>query len=104
MGTLSSGSSASSRLPGRVIGLVRILVDRRAGNVEIGNRLVEEADERAHQPALGLALFAEEEQVVAGDQGEVDLGDDGVVVADDAGKELVSPAGALPGSYRESLA
>ena len=44
----------------------------------------------AHQPALGLALLAEKEHVVAGEQGEVDLGNDGVLVADDAGKELLA--------------
>ena len=56
--------------------------------VEVGDLVVEEADQRAHQPALGLALFAEEEQVVPGEQGEVDLGNDGVFVADDAGEEF----------------
>ena len=71
----------------RVIGLIRIFVDGAAGDVEIGNLVVEEADERAHQPALGLALFAEKEHVVPGEQGEVDFGDDGVLVADDAGEE-----------------
>ena len=55
-----------------------------------GNLLVEEADERPHQPALGLPLLAEEEHVVPGEQREVDLGDDGVVVADDAGKQLLA--------------
>ena len=54
----------------------------------IGDCVVEEADERAHQAALGLALFAEKEHVVAGDQGEVDLGQDGIFVADDAGEEV----------------
>ena len=33
----------------------------------IGNGVVEEADQRAHQPALGLALFAEKEHVVPGE-------------------------------------
>ena len=56
----------------------------------IGNRLVEEADQRPHQPALGLALLAEKQHVVPGEQGEVDLGDDGVFVADDAGKQLLA--------------
>ena len=56
--------------------------------VEIGNLVVEEANQRAHQPALGLALLAEEEHVVAGEEGDVDLGNDGVVVADDAGEQF----------------
>ena len=59
----------------------------RAGDVEVRDVLVEEAHERPHEPALGLALLAEEEQVVPGEDGDRDLGDDGVVVADDAGKE-----------------
>ena len=59
---------------------------RRPGNVEIGERLVQEGDERAHEPALGLPLFAQEEKVVSGDQSEVDLWNDRVVVADDSGK------------------
>ena len=89
-GTSSSGSSATSRLPAAGDRPIRILVDRQRRVVDVGNLVVEEADQRAHQPALGLALFAEEEQVVAGDQGEVDLGDDRVVVADDAGEQLVA--------------
>src|SRR5579872_1271393 len=56
--------------------------------VNVGNRVVEEANERAHEPALGLALFAEEKQVVAGDEREIDFGNDGVIVADDAGEEV----------------
>ena len=36
-----------------------------------------------------LPLLAEEEHVVPGEDGDVDLGDDGVVVADDAGEEFV---------------
>ena len=67
-------------------------MDRAGGIVDVGDVLVEEADQAAHQPALGLALFAQEEQVVAGDQGEVDLGNDRVVVADDAGEQLLALA------------
>ena len=58
--------------------------------IEVGNRLVEKADERAHETAFRLAFFAEEEHVVAGDQGEVDFGNDRVVVADDAGEEFLA--------------
>ena len=57
-----------------------------------------------HQPALGLALLAEEQHVVPGEEGDVDLGDDGVVVADDAGKQLVAARPARRGSCRGSLA
>ena len=41
-----------------------------------------------HQPALGLPLLAQEQHVVPGDQRQVDLGNDRVFVADDAGKQL----------------
>src|SRR5438094_230536 len=64
-------------LAGRRDRPVRVLVDRTAGDVEVRDRVVEEADQRAHQPALGLPLLAEEENVVAGDEGDVDLRDDG---------------------------
>ena len=75
-------------LAGRGDRLIRDPRGRAAGDVEVRDLVVEEADERPHQPALGLALFAEEEHVVPGEQGDVDLGDDGVLVADDAGKQL----------------
>ena len=47
-------------------------------------------DHEPHQPALGLALLAEEQHVVLGENGDVELGDDGVVVADDAGIKLLA--------------
>ena len=49
----------------------------------------------ADQPGLALAALAEQHQVVAGEQGPLDLGQDGVVVADDAGEGRL--AGAHPG-------
>src|SRR5262249_13733067 len=58
--------------------------------VDKGNGLVQKADQRAHKAALGLAFFAEKEHVVPGDQGEVDLGNDGGFIADDAGKQLLA--------------
>ena len=77
-------------LAGRRDRLQRIFVDGDAGNVEIRHFVVEKPHERPHQAALALAFFAEEEHVVAGEQGEVDFGDDRAVVADDAGKQLVA--------------
>ena len=47
-------------------------------------------DHQPHQPALGLALLAEEQHVVLGEDGDVELRDHGVVVADDAGVQLVA--------------
>jgi hypothetical protein len=77
-------------LAGRGDRLLRVFVDRRAGDVEVRDGVVEEADERPHQAALGLPLLAEEEHVVAGDQGDVDLRDDGVFVSDDAGEQFLA--------------
>ncbi len=68
--------------------VVRVFVDGRTWDVEIGKFRVEESHERAHEAALGLAFFAEEEHVVAGEDGVDDFGDDGGLVADDAGEEV----------------
>src|SRR5262249_50626455 len=62
---------------------VRVFVDRNAGVIDVGDELVKEADERAHQPALGLPLLAEKEHVVPGNEGEVDLRDYRIFVTDD---------------------
>ena len=59
--------------------------------IDIGNLLVEEADERAHEPAFRLAFLAEKENVMAGKKGKVDFGKDRIFVAEDAG-ERSSPA------------
>ena len=48
--------------------------------------LVEQADKRADQAGLALAALAEQDDVVAGEQRALDLGEDRVVEADDAGK------------------
>ncbi len=76
-----------ARLRDRVIG---VFVHRAAGNVQIGNLLIEKPGQQPHQPALALTLGAEKEQVVAGDQAQVDLRDDRLVVADDAGEEFLA--------------
>ena len=82
---LSSATSAFSRSGDRAAG---ILVHRAARQVEVRNLLVQEPRQQPHQPALGLALLAQEQQVVLGDQADVDLRNHRVVVADDAGKQL----------------
>jgi hypothetical protein len=66
----------------------RVFVNRAAGDIEVRNLLVEETDEGTHQAALGLPLFTEEEHVVPGNDGEVNLWDYGIFVADDAGKKF----------------
>ncbi len=68
-----------------------ILVHGAAGDVEIRDPFVQEAGQQPHQPALALALLAQEEHVVLGDQSQVDFRYDGVFVADDAGEELFAP-------------
>ena len=47
-------------------------MEREGWIVEVGYPLVEEADERAHDSALRLALFAEEEQIVPSQQSDKD--------------------------------
>ncbi len=51
------------------------------------DRLVEQADERAQDAALGLSAQAEQDEIVARQDGVDDLRHDRVVEADDAGKE-----------------
>ena len=68
----------------------RVLVELAAD--EHRRPLVEQADEGADQPGLALAALAEQDQVVAGDQGALDLGDDGVVEADHAGQAGLAAA------------
>ena len=65
-------------------------MDGTVGIREIGNFLVEKPHQGTHQPTLGLTFLTQEQHVVASEQRQVDLGDDGVVVADDAGKQLLS--------------
>ena len=75
MGTSLSGISASNPLAHRGDRMVGVFVHRAAGDVEVGDLLVEEAGQQPHQPALGLPLLAQEEHVVPGDQAQVDFRD-----------------------------
>ena len=50
----------------------------------IGNRVVEERDERAEDARLRLTAQAEEDEVVPGEEGVDDLRHDGLLVADHA--------------------
>ena len=61
---------------------VRIVVDLAAG--DDGHPLVEQAGERPDDACLGLAALAEEDHVVAGEQGVLELRHDGVLVAEHA--------------------
>ena len=71
-------------------GPIGVFVDRTAWKVEVRQFRIEEAGNQPHQPALGLPLLAQKQQVVPGDQPDVDLGNDRVFIADDAGKQLLA--------------
>ena len=49
--------------------------------------LVQQVDQRARDPGLGLAALAQEDDVLAGEDGVLDLREDRLLVADDAGEE-----------------
>ena len=61
--------------------LKRVVVDLAA--VDDGDGFVEQTDEAADQTALRLTALAEEHHVVTGEDRVLDLGDDGLLVADD---------------------
>ena len=52
--------------------------------------LVEQAGQRAQQPRLALSAFAEQHDVVAGDQGPLQLRKHGVLEAEDAGPRVAA--------------
>ncbi len=66
--------------------LVRMVVDLAARD---GRRpLVEQPGQGADQPGLTLAALAEQDDVVPGDQGTLEVGQDGLAEPDDAGKGI----------------
>jgi len=56
-----------------------------------GHLLVEQLDQAAQDPALRLAAEAEQDEIVSGQNRVDELGDDRLVVPDDAGKERLAP-------------
>ena len=52
--------------------------------------LVEQPDQRAQQPGLALAALAEQHDVVAGEQGPLELRDHGVLEAVQAGPRVAA--------------
>ena len=82
-GRSSPSSAARRRQPG-ADRRVRVLVDLAAGDDR--RPLVEQPDQGADQPGLALAALAEQHEVVPGEQGALELGQHGVVEADDAGE------------------
>ena len=69
-----------------------MVVDLRAGDDR--DRVVEQVDELAEHPRLGLAAEAEEEHVVPREDRVLDLGDDRLFVAEDVGEERLAGLGA----------
>jgi hypothetical protein len=78
----------------------RIVEDLGAGDV--GLPLVQQPDQRAHQPRLALATLAEQHEVVAGEQRPFQLGQHGVVEPDDAGERRL-PGAQMPEEVRADL-
>ena len=83
------GDQVAGVLGERGIGMV---VDLRAGDDR--HRVVEQVDELAEHPGLGLAAEAEEEHVVLREDRVLDLRDDGLLVAEDVGEERLARRGA----------
>jgi hypothetical protein len=71
-------------------GRVRVVIELAAA--DDGDRLVEEADEQPRHPGLGLPSLAEEDEVLAGEDGVLDGGQHGLVVAHDARKDRLALA------------
>ena len=84
-----SSPSSCDELP-RVAGdrLVRVVVDLAAGHDR--HPLVEQAGERADHAGLGLAPLAQEDDVVPGEEGVLELRHDGLLVADEATEERLA--------------
>ena len=72
------------------IGVERIVVDLAAG--DCGHLLVQQIDQAARDARLGLAALAEEHDVLPGEDGVLDLRDDGLFIADDAGEDVFARA------------
>ena len=62
------------------------------GASDVGHLLVEKRREHPDQLCFGLSAGAEQDEVMLGQDGVDDLGDDGILVADDAGKEAFAGA------------
>ena len=71
-----------------MIGVVRVLAELGAGDHR--RPLVEQSGQRAQQPGLALAAFAEQDEVVAGDQRPLQLRQHGVIETEDARPHIVA--------------
>ena len=70
---------------------IRVVVKRGFRDVDVGDLRIQKPNQRPHQPALGLPFFAQKQQIVPGNQCQVDFGNDRVFIADDSGKQLLAP-------------
>ncbi len=67
-----------------------IVVDLAA--LDNGHVLVEQVDQRPGDACLGLAPLAQEDDVLPGEDRVLNLGNDGILIANDAGKQLLTAA------------
>ena len=67
--------------------LVRVLVQWRFRVLNIRDCVIEEPRKGSHQAAFPLPLFAKKKHIMTGDQGDVDLGNDRILVAHNSRKE-----------------
>src|SRR5205814_7326687 len=65
-----------------------IVVDLAA--VDYRDLSIQQAGQRSDQPALGLAALTKKDDVLARQDGVLDLGNDGSLEADDAGEQLLA--------------
>jgi len=93
------GEEFTTRARDRALG---VLVDGAGGDIEVRDPRVEEPRQEPHEAALALALFAEEEHVMAGEDCVDHFGEHRVVVAEDAGEELAG-RGARRGECRDEV-
>ena len=70
--------------------MIRIIVQRCVGMLDVWDLVVKESRERPHQAALPLSLLTEKEHVVSGDEGDIDFGNDRVFIADDAREKFLA--------------
>ncbi len=62
-------------------------MDRQLWQVDERNVLVQKADQASHEPTFRLSFFSEKQHVMPSKQSDIDLGDDRIVVADNAWKK-----------------
>ena len=87
---MSSPCSAIRSWPCFEIGVERVVVDLAAGDDR--DLVVQQVDQGADDAGLRLAALAEEDDVLAGEDRVLELRDDGVFEAEDAGEHVLALA------------